>query len=167
MNNEGKTNEGKMNLGTLIIIFFLVIIILGMTLYIIMNETSSENSSGITLISGKKDTNDLVKLEKKIQINHKSAEFFDDYLYTLLPKNSANEFKRTITEFTDKDITKFVYWHIYHNSNIYSESKKVTKQEIDQIVYDYFRKKEYNLDLNVYNITQTSDTEYTFYWPET
>lgn len=93
---------------------------------------------------------------------------YNEYLKALLPTNSANEFKRTVTEFTDKDITKFVYWNIYHSEGeLYNESRKVSKEEIDKIVYDYFGKKEYKLDLNAENITQTSDAEYIFYWPKT
>ena len=78
----------KVNLGTLIIILFLLLAVLGMTIYIIMDKLNQKNgieTLGSAVSHSENNISDLTK-EKNAQVKYEDAEFFDDYLYTFLPK---------------------------------------------------------------------------------
>ena len=58
------------------------------------------------------------------QVKQENSEFFDKYLYSFLPMASANNFKKTITDFTDEDITNFVYFYVFNNRKELSGNKE-------------------------------------------
>ena len=106
------------------------------------------------------------------QVKQENSEFFDKYLYSFLPMASANNFKKTITDFTDEDITNFVYFYVFNNRKELSGNKEeeytcdVSKELVDELVYKYFGKRQYSLILNRgrTGIRKLSDTTYQVYW---
>ena len=97
MEGEKKMKK-KMNLGTLIIILVLLLAVVGMATYIIMDKLNQKNNnealdSTISKLEEKKTNISNFTEQKNDKIKYEEAEFFDDYLYTFLPRNSANNFK--------------------------------------------------------------------------
>ena len=79
-----------------------------------------------------------------------SEEYFNELLYTFLPKNSASNFIRNISNFTNDDISLylFFYYSKYANDNNLAVKADdnvnitydVSKSDIDALVYKVFGK---------------------------
>ena len=158
-------NEKKNDVGIVLLVIALLIVVLLMGIYIVVSKVDSNKDTG----NGNQNTPNT---SDEQQIKQENAEFFDKYLYSFLPMASANNFKKTITNFTDEDVTNFVYFYVFNNRKEYSGNKEdeytcdVSKEFVDELVYKYFGKKEYSLILERgrTGIRKLSDTTYQVYW---
>ena len=110
-------------------------------------------------------------------------EFFDSLLLTFLPRNSANNFMKTISKFGNEEITEYILWHYinaYSRKEIQTDQEKnneeytgymtytLDKSEIDKLVYKVFGKKssEYNIaePKGRTGIKKIDDNKYQIYW---
>lgn len=121
-----------------IIIILLVIMVLGLSGYIIYDKIEDDKNSTVVNDNNKcqsdndsdeKDNNDKEEnivndnqqnnnqnnnVNTNITIKEESKEFFDEYLKIFLPGGSASNFLRTINKFNDRDIS--IYLLFYYSS---------------------------------------------------
>ena len=119
------------------------------------------------------DTNvvDNSKVDGGMKIEN--ASFFNEYLKVFLPQWSAGNFQRSITEFTDEDITSYIFWYVKNSGKNGATASgevscKVTKSELNSIVDKYFDKATYKIVLAEQGartgIRKLSDDIYEVFW---
>lgn len=157
-------NDKKNDMGIVLLIVILLILVVAMSIYIVVNKVGYNDTE--------KGNVNTPNTSDEQQIKQENSEFFDKYLYSFLPMASANNFKKTITDFTDEDITNFVYFYVFNNRKELSGNNEdeytcdVSKELVDEIVCKYFGKKQYSLilDRGRTGIRELSDTTYQVYW---
>ena len=146
-----------------IIILSVLVVVLGCTLgYLLINKDVNTKST--------KETNEIVE-EQNETIDQKDEDYFNEYLKVFLGCNGT-KVSRNTENFNDDDIFYFVtnYYTLKHLSDdIQSNSGEyeyiVSKKEVDEIVYKYFNKKNYNIEKseNIYTI-KSEDDNYIISW---
>lgn len=141
-----------------VIIVLLIAVILSLVGYIIYDKVEYNNiNTKVDNNKQNKNNTNNTKEDNSITIKKENKEYFDNYLKIFLPSGSANNFKRTINEFSDQDISTyllFYYSSLANNGEISAVEQNgtysydVTKKQLDDVVYKYFGKKEYNLILS-------------------
>lgn len=173
-----------------IIIILLVIMVLGLSGYIIYDKIEDDKNNTVVNDNNKgqsdndsaeKDNNDK---EENTNIKEESKEFFDEYLKVFLPTGSASHFKRTIYKFSNEDIgiyLSFYYPSLAKDGKIKAEDKDgiygtyiydAAEEEIDAVVYKYFGIKDYHVVIDegktVENgIIKLENGKYQVSWPVT
>lgn len=177
-----------------IIIILLVIIVLGLSGYIIYDKIEDDKNNTV-VNDNNKGQNDNASDEEdnnnhqnnnqnneqnnngntNTTIKEESKEFFDEYLKVFLPDGSASNFLRNINKFSDKDISIYLlfYYSSLNNSGEISAVEDrgnytydITKEEIDAVVYKYFGIKDYNVVVSSGRdgIRKLENGKYQVYW---
>lgn len=177
-----------------IIIILLVIIVLGLSGYIIYDKIEDDKNNTV-VNDNNKGQNDNASDEEdnnnqqnnnqnneqnnngntNTTIKEESKEFFDEYLKVFLPFGSASNFLRNINKFSDKDISIYLlfYYSSLNNSGEISAVEDrgnytydITKEEIDAVVYKYFGIKDYNVVVSSGRdgIRKLENGKYQVYW---
>lgn len=177
-----------------IIIILLVIIVLGLSGYIIYDKIEDDKNNTV-VNDNNKGQNDNASDEEdnnnhqnnnqnneqnnngntNTTIKEESKEFFDEYLKVFLPSGSASNFLRNINKFSDKDISIYLlfYYSSLNNSGEISAVEDrgnytydITKEEIDAVVYKYFGIKDYNVVVSSGRdgIRKLENGKYQVYW---
>lgn len=173
-----------------IIIILLVIIVLGLSGYIIYDKIEDDKNNTVVNDNNKgqndnasdeEDNNNQQNNEQNnngntnTTIKEESKEFFDEYLKVFLPFGSASNFLRNINKFSDKDISIYLlfYYSSLNNSGEISAVEDrgnytydITKEEIDAVVYKYFGIKDYNVVVSSGRdgIRKLENGKYQVYW---
>lgn len=161
-----------------IIIILLVIIVLGLSGYIIYDKIEDDKNS--TVVNDNQQNNNQNNEQNNngntnTTIKEESKEFFDEYLKVFLPDGSASNFLRNINKFSDKDISIYLlfYYSSLNNSGEISAVEDrgnytydITKEEIDAVVYKYFGIKDYNVVVSSGRdgIRKLENGKYQVYW---
>lgn len=161
-----------------IIIILLVIIVLGLSGYIIYDKIEDDKNN--TVVNDNQQNNNQNNEQNNngntnTTIKEESKEFFDEYLKVFLPGGSASNFLRNINKFSDKDISIYLlfYYSSLNNSGEISAVEDrgnytydVTKEEIDAVVYKYFGIKDYNVVVSSGRdgIRKLENGKYQVYW---
>lgn len=163
-----------------IIIVILAILVVWLSGYIVYDKVFSDNDKDDNIVENNdEDINNVIENtdndEDNQLIKTENAEFFDEYLKIFLPGGSANNFKKTIEEFSDNDIT--LYLLFYYMSLGGSEKIETTqidgvisytanKEEFDEVVEKYFGIKEYNIidSTGRDGIKKLDSGEYQVFW---
>lgn len=177
-----------------IIIILLVIIVLGLSGYIIYDKIEDDKNNTVVNDNNKGQNNNASDEEDNnnqqnnnqnneqnnngntnTTIKEESKEFFDEYLKVFLPGGSASNFLRNINKFSDKDISIYLlfYYSSLNNSGEISAVEDrgnytydITKEEIDAVVYKYFGIKDYNVVVSSGRdgIRKLENGKYQVYW---
>lgn len=113
--------------------------------------------------------------DKQEEINKEDSAYFDEYLKVFLPSGSANNFKKTINEFSDDDISNYLFFYyisLAKNNDIDPKltdgiyTYNISKDEIDKVAYKYFGIKDYNAVVSTgrTGIRKLDNGEYQVYW---
>lgn len=161
-----------------IIIILLVIIVLGLSGYIIYDKIEDDKNN--TVVNDNQQNNNQNNEQNNngntnTTIKEESKEFFDEYLKVFLPSGSASNFLRNINKFNDKDISIYLlfYYSSLNNSGKISAVEDrgnytydITKEEIDAVVYKYFGIKDYNVVVSSGRdgIRKLENGKYQVYW---
>lgn len=161
-----------------IIIILLVIIVLGLSGYIICDKIEDDKNN--TVVNDNQQNNNQNNEQNNngntnTTIKEESKEFFDEYLKVFLPSGSASNFLRNINKFNDKDISIYLlfYYSSLNNSGKISAVEDrdnytydITKEEIDAVVYKYFGIKDYNVVVSSGRdgIRKLENGKYQVYW---
>lgn len=161
-----------------IIIILLVIIVLGLSGYIIYDKIEDDKNN--TVVNDNQQNNNQNNEQNNngntnTTIKEESKEFFDEYLKVFLPSGSASNFLRNINKFNDKDISIYLlfYYSSLNNSGEISAVEDrgnytydITKEEIDAVVYKYFGIKDYNVVVSSGRdgIRKLENGKYQVYW---
>lgn len=161
-----------------IIIILLVIIVLGLSGYIIYDKIEDDKNN--TVVNDNQPNNNQNNEQNNngntnTTIKEESKEFFDEYLKVFLPSGSASNFLRNINKFNDKDISIYLlfYYSSLNNSGKISAVEDrgnytydITKEEIDAVVYKYFGIKDYNVVVSSGRdgIRKLENGKYQVYW---
>lgn len=161
-----------------IIIILLVIIVLGLSGYIIYDKIEDDKNN--TVVNDNQQNNNQNNEQNNngntnTTIKEESKEFFDEYLKVFLPSGSASNFLRNINKFNDKDISIYLlfYYSSLNNSGEISAvgdrgnyTYDITKEEIDAVVYKYFGIKDYNVVVSSGRdgIRKLENGKYQVYW---
>ncbi len=161
-----------------IIIILLVIIVLGLSGYIIYDKIEDDKNN--TVVNDNQQNNNQNNEQNNngntnTTIKEESKEFFDEYLKVFLPLGSASNFLRNINKFSDKDISIYLlfYYSSLNNSGEISAVEDrgnytydITKEEIDAVVYKYFGIKDYNVVVSSDRdgIRKLENGKYQVYW---
>ena len=161
-----------------IIIILLVIIVLGLSGYIIYDKIEDDKNN--TVVNDNQQNNNQNNEQNNngntnTTIKEESKKFFDEYLKVFLPSGSASNFLRNINKFNDKDISIYLlfYYSSLNNSGEISAVEDrgnytydITKEEIDAVVYKYFGIKDYNVVVSSGRdgIRKLENGKYQVYW---
>ena len=111
---------------------------------------SNEQTSNQDVVDNNQQQNDDKNTDRELTEEEK---YFDEYLAIFLPMKSANNFLRNIDNFSNDDITTYLFWYYYHMSDHDTDmpdengvfTYNVSKTAIDELVYKMFGIKEYEI----------------------
>ena len=136
-----------------IIITILVILVLGLSGYLVYDK-----------VIVKDESNEVKTEEKEDIIEQKDAAYFDEYLKAFLSCDGTFVSKNT-EEFSNKDISNFVSRY-YNSLSDGNGSYKVNISDVDALIYKYFNKKDVVLEIKPNEATTIikQDNVYSFEW---
>ncbi len=164
-----KNNRGLI---ALLVIFIVSTLVLGG--YLVYDKVlSKENSETIT--SNQDKTVEDKKEDNQEETTY-SEEYFNNLLETFLPNKSASNFVRNITNFTNDDISLYLFFYYVsyaNNNNLAIENSEnitynVNKSDIDDLVYKVFGKSAIEYEISESKgrtgIKKIDDNTYQVYW---
>ena len=100
-----------------------------------------------------------------------AVEYFDNYLKIFFPSKSNSQFLKNIDNFGNEEITSFLFWHYFYLGAGRDDYQiTVSKNEIDELVYEYFGILNYKILVNnneFSGIKKIDDSTYQIYWSPT
>ena len=152
------------------LIIILILIVLALAGYIVYDKVVAPN---LTL------KNSPIEPGAGDEINiSEDSDYFNELLYSFLPRHGSGYFMKNIEEFGDKEISDYIFCYYYdyafdnHLSNWNGgnyATYNVSKEEIDKLVFKLFGKKEYNIittnwDKTVEGIKKIDEQTYQLFW---
>ena len=169
--------ENKKSNNTLVVlVVILSILVLGLSAYIVYDKVLDTKNGDVTeKDNDKKQDDEDNKQESDNKIKEEDSAFFDEYLKLFLPSGSANNFKKTINEFSDKNISDYLYFYyisLANNGDIEAKltdgiyTYDVSKEEMDKVVYKYFGINDYDIVVSTSRtgIRKLDNGEYQVFW---
>ena len=158
--------KNKSNNTLVVLVIILSFLVLGLSAYIVYDKVLNTKDENVI---DKDDDN------KQEEIKEEDSAYFDEYLKVFLPRGSASNFKKTINEFSDEDISNYLFFYYSSlansgdleaklNDGVYTYD--VSKDEMDKVVDKYFGIKDYNVVVSTGRdgIRKLDNGDYQVFW---
>lgn len=160
-----------------LLVAILSILVVALSAYIVYDKVfDTKDDNVLEKDTDKKQEKDNEgNSDKQEEIKKEDSAYFDEYLKVFLPSGSANNFKKTINEFSDDDISNYLFFYyisLAKNNDIDPKltdgiyTYNISKDEIDKVAYKYFGIKDYNVVVSTgrTGIRKLDNGEYQVYW---